>query len=131
MGEATEAPAPPEQAELLAALQAELAGLPEKYRSPLVLCYLEGKTNVEAAQALGCPPGSMSRRLAQARERLRGMLGRRGVAVSASALASLLTSELTAGVPEALRQTAVQAAGLLAAGGGLAKVAPASVAALV
>src|SRR5262249_24456728 len=38
---------------------AELGRLPDKYRAPLVLCYLEGKTNEAAAQELGWPTGSM------------------------------------------------------------------------
>jgi HlyD family secretion protein len=60
-----------------AELDEELNLLPEKFRAPLVLCYLEGKTHEEAARLLGCPPGSMSWRLARAQEALRARLGRR------------------------------------------------------
>jgi RNA polymerase sigma-70 factor (ECF subfamily) len=52
-------------------LRDALGQLPEKYRAPVVLCYLEGKTNEEAARQLGWPAGSMSRRLERARLLLR------------------------------------------------------------
>src|SRR5438132_4837474 len=45
--------------ELLAALDEELTRLPDKYRAPLVLCYLEGATRDQAASQLGCPLGTL------------------------------------------------------------------------
>lgn len=52
-------------------LHEEIGRLPERFRSALVLCYVEGLTHEMAAGMLGCPVGTIRSRLATARERLR------------------------------------------------------------
>jgi RNA polymerase sigma factor (sigma-70 family) len=103
------------QDDLLELLHAEIARLPEKYRAPLVLCYLEGKTNAEAAALLNCPPGSMSKRLERARNLLRARLIHQGMSITPASLPALLETA-PAVVSESCKQAAVQAALLVAAG---------------
>jgi RNA polymerase sigma-70 factor (ECF subfamily) len=67
--------------ELRDIVREELASLPDACRVPAWLCYLEGKTNEQAARELGWPTGSMSRRLDKARRLLRQRLLNRGLAV--------------------------------------------------
>jgi RNA polymerase sigma factor (sigma-70 family) len=74
--------------ELLTALDEELARLPEKYRAPLVLFYLEGLTRDEAARRLDASESTVKRRLEEGRERLRLRLERRGLALPAALLAA-------------------------------------------
>lgn len=69
--------------ELKAILDAELATLPDRFRSVVVLCLVEGRTNAEAASVLGVPVGTVDSRLSAARAKLRAALTRRGVAVAA------------------------------------------------
>jgi RNA polymerase sigma factor (sigma-70 family) len=95
----------------------ELAKLPEKYRAPLVLCYLEGATRDEAAQQLGWSLGTLKRRLEQGRELLRGRLARRDLTLSAILAAGLLAQNVGQGAISApLVDTTVRAALLFAAG---------------
>lgn len=72
--------------EMRSALDVALQQLPEKYRTPVILCYLEGKTNEEAARQLGWPAGSMSRRLERGRTLLRQRLSRQGLTLAVGAL---------------------------------------------
>ncbi len=107
---APEGPDDLDRRELCAALDEELRGLPSKYREPLLLCDLQGKTHIEAALALGRPPGSMSRLLERARSLLRDRLARRGLALSAGLLVSLLAENARAVTPAALAQTTLRVA---------------------
>jgi RNA polymerase sigma factor (sigma-70 family) len=74
--------------ELRPVLHEEVSRLPEKYRVPVVLSYLEGRTNEEAAALLRWPVGTVKVRLLRARELLRSRLRRRGVGLSAALLAT-------------------------------------------
>jgi RNA polymerase sigma factor (sigma-70 family) len=103
--------------ELLAALDEAIEGLPEKYRVPLILCYLEGKTNEQAAQLLGWPAGSISARLARGRALLRDRLnGRYGEVLAGFIAAVLVEDAQTSTVPARLASNTVQAAGGLLRG---------------
>src|SRR5262249_47754622 len=51
-----------ERDEVNAVLHEELGRLPEKYRAPLVLCYIEGHSHEFVAQRLGWPIGTVRTR---------------------------------------------------------------------
>jgi RNA polymerase sigma factor (sigma-70 family) len=102
--------------DLRAILDEELARLPDHYRSVVVLCYLEEKTQREAARQLGLTPGEVRGRLERARSRLRQRLARRGLALSGAAVAAALTARTaSAAVPPLLAVHTARAAALFAA----------------
>ena len=95
-------------------LDEEIHRLPEKYRRPVVLCYVEGLSQEDAARRLRCKAGVLRGRLERARLRLRGRLVRRGVAPAATAtmaVAELIGPPAHAAVPTALLTATLAAAG--------------------
>jgi RNA polymerase sigma factor (sigma-70 family) len=83
-------------------LDQELAGLSAVLRQAVVLRYLQGNSEKQAAELAACPQGTLSRRASDGIAKLRQRLAKRGVALSGVALAGLLTSEASAAVPETL-----------------------------
>jgi RNA polymerase sigma factor (sigma-70 family) len=98
------------------ALHSEIDRLPVRYRAPIVLCYLEGRTIAEASRQLSWPVGTVAGRLARARERLRDRLVRRGLIVPAALAALTADPACAAVVPTALARSTLRAAYQLAAG---------------
>jgi RNA polymerase sigma factor (sigma-70 family) len=96
--------------ELLTALDGEVAALPERYRVPVVLCWLEGRTQEEAAQLLSTSLSTLRRSLEHGKQLLQTRLARRGLtlagAVVVPALATAIPSQALAG---AVRRTAATA----------------------
>jgi RNA polymerase sigma factor (sigma-70 family) len=103
--------------DLRAILDEEVNRLPERYRVPVVLCYLQGHTNAEAARRLGCSRGTIATLLARARAKLRRRLTQRGVGLSAGVALATLTEAVRGSVVSfPLEHVTVKAAALLAAG---------------
>jgi RNA polymerase sigma factor (sigma-70 family) len=101
--EAVESPCDLERLELRHGLDEEISRLPERFRRPVVLCYLEGRTHEEAARRLRCTEGSVRGRLDRARQKLRDRLTRRGLAPTAGLVTVALTVEpASAAVPPSL-----------------------------
>jgi RNA polymerase sigma factor (sigma-70 family) len=75
--------------ELLSLVDEELGRLPERFRTLIVLCDLEGMTRKEVARRLGCPEGTVASRLARARDLLARRLARRCPSASGGPLVVL------------------------------------------
>jgi RNA polymerase sigma factor (sigma-70 family) len=83
------------QRELLALLDKEIDRLPDKYRVPVVLCEIEGRSSKEVARLLGVPGGTLAWRLSQAKKMLAKRLARHGMTLSVGALATTVTEVLS------------------------------------
>jgi RNA polymerase sigma factor (sigma-70 family) len=93
--------------ELLAALDAEVAALPERYRGPVVLCWLDGQTQEQAARLLAVSLSTLRRRLEYGKQLLQGRLARRGLAPAGALLVPGLAGAIP---PDALAGAARPAA---------------------
>jgi len=103
--------------ELRPVLDEELGRLAEKYRVPVLLCYLQGRTYEEAARQLGWAVGTLSTRLRYARQLLQSRLTARGITLSVGLLIALLQENAAAAaVSPALAGSVVQAASLFVRG---------------
>src|SRR5258708_34135454 len=82
---------PEDWQEQMLLLDQELQTLPDKYRAPIILCDLEGKSIKEAARHLGCPTGTIGTRLARGRVMLARRLAHRGLTLSGGIIATVLS----------------------------------------
>jgi RNA polymerase sigma factor (sigma-70 family) len=115
--------AEPQWEQLKELLDEELDALPEKYRQPLLLHYLEGQTQEAAAKSLGWQPGTVATRLHRGRELLKERLARRGAVLSLALLATLISKNASAAaLPSAFSAATAKAATLALAGQAAATV---------
>lgn len=107
----------PGRRELRRVICEEVNRLPAKYRAPIIACYFESRTHEEAAQQLGWPRGTVAGRLSRAREMLRRRLLRRGVALTAGALAGAMGVPSSPAALNGLVEATIRTMKLFAANG--------------
>lgn len=96
-------------------LNEEIHTLPDKLRSPFILCVLEGKKAKDAGAELGLKEGTIWSRLNQARTQLRQRLARRGLSLS-MILAATVSGQTAAAVPPSLLKSTLETIPHLAGG---------------
>ena len=95
--------------ELRGLLDEEMGKMDARFRAPLILCFLEGRTQDEAASQLGWSKSTLRRRLERGRALMRVRLARRGITLSAGlATAWLSESASPASVPMVLATSTVR-----------------------
>jgi RNA polymerase sigma factor (sigma-70 family) len=119
----------PTWSEVRETVHAALAALGERYRAPLVLCYLRGLTQDQAADVLGLSPAALKKRLERGRQQLRVALGRRGL--GPTALLAVTALPAAPPLPPALAANTARAASIFVGGSTHAVAIPASVLRLV
>ncbi|HUW61431.1 MAG TPA: sigma-70 family RNA polymerase sigma factor [Candidatus Bathyarchaeia archaeon] len=128
------APAEPGWEDVQQYVDEAIAALPEKLRQPIVLHFLEGRSLVAVAEALGLSRTTVNVRIARGIESTRKHLRRRGISVGAAVLAGMLAGKSAMAAPAALTAAlgrlalagsrgATGGAAALAASGGLLKLA--------
>ncbi|MGF1579253.1 MAG: sigma-70 family RNA polymerase sigma factor [Gemmataceae bacterium] len=105
-----------EMDEYKSVLDEELRQLPEKYRLPILLCELQGKTRPAVAELLGWPEGTVAGRLHRGKKMLAKRLTRRGIVLSVPGLASIFAEESMASVSAAETAAAVRVSYLFSLG---------------
>ena len=116
------ADAPSGRDDLGALLHEEIERLPERFRRPVVLCYLEGMTRDQAADRLRCTEGTVRGRLAKGRELLRRRLERQGLALAIPAAAGEPIPESLVATTVLRRHRRVIGPGRRAGRGGLSRM---------
>jgi RNA polymerase sigma factor (sigma-70 family) len=79
-----------------------LESIPESLRVPLILHYIQGRSQADIAAELGLHQTTVSRRLEKGLEVLRAKLKAAGVVASVAAVASLLTANTASAAPASL-----------------------------
>src|SRR5262249_37040313 len=85
-----------------AIIDEELARLAPHLREVLVLCDLSGQSHAQTAASLGMAKGTITKRLARAREELATRLRRRGISLAVGALSTMIATQAAASVPAPL-----------------------------
>jgi len=101
MGAKDEAPEPTWE-EIAPHVDEALGELPDELRVPLVLHYLQGRTQTDIASELGMDQSTVSRRIEKGTEELREKLRKMGVVASVVVLASLLAQNTAVAAPVTL-----------------------------